>query len=376
MRSGSRALRDRNGLESARPIGYVRGNGEPPEAAAAGDLVQDREQADFFARNALTRMTVLGIPPTPENFVVWYAYFSNRPPTLKKAVDLLIAGGRPADAVLTAEIHRRFFAQDVATAEAMEASETVDTLLARLMEQVSTQARGAEAYRGALADAATELNGGEIGGILSRLVAETHRMAALNRDMQAHLRAAGSEIDGLRQSLGEAREQAETDALTAIANRKRFDQTIRKAIADSVEREHPLTLLMVDIDHFKRFNDTHGHQVGDQVLRLVARTLTDCVREGDLPARYGGEEFAVILPRTDLAAARPIAERIRTTLAARKIVRRTTGEGLGGITISIGAALHRPGETQAALVARADSALYAAKRQGRNRLVVEGDSAG
>ena len=352
------------------------GKGEPPEAAATGGLVQDREQADFFARNALTRMTVLGIPPTPENFVVWYAYFSNRPPILKKAVDLLTAGGRPVDAALTAEIHRRFFAQDVATTEVMEASETVDTLLARLMDQVSTQARGAEAYRGALADAATELKGGEIDGIVSRLVAETHRMAALNRDMQAHLRAAGSEIDGLRQSLGEAREQAETDSLTAIANRKRFDQTIRKAIADTVEREEPLTLLMVDIDHFKRFNDTHGHQVGDQVLRLVARTLTDCVREGDLPARYGGEEFAVILPRTDLKAARPIAERIRTTLAARKIVRRTTGEGLGGITISIGAALHRPGETQAALIARADSALYAAKRQGRNRLVVEGESAG
>lgn len=133
---------------------------------------------------------------------------------------------------------------------------------------------------------------------------------------------------------------------------------------------------MVDIDHFKRFNDTHGHQVGDQVLRLVAKTLTDCVRAGDLPARYGGEEFAVVLPKTGIQVARPIAERIRTTLAARKIIRRNTGEGLGGITISIGAALYHPGETPAALVARADSALYAAKRQGRNRLVVEGDSAG
>jgi diguanylate cyclase len=244
------------------------------------------------------------------------------------------------------------------------------------MERVSVQARGAEAYGGALADAATELKGGEIGGIVTRLVEETHRMAALNRDMQAHLRAAGSEIDRLRQSLGEAREQAETDALTAIANRKRFDQTIRKAIADSVERGEALTLLMVDIDHFKRFNDTHGHQVGDQVLRLVAKTLTDCVRAGDLPARYGGEEFAVVLPKTGIQVARPIAERIRTTLAARKIIRRNTGEGLGGITISIGAALYHPGETPAALVARADSALYAAKRQGRNRLVVEGDSAG
>ena len=98
--------------------------------------------------------------------------------------------------------------------------------------------------------------------------------------------------------------------------------------------------------------------------------------DGDLPARYGGEEFAVILPGTPLAAAKPIAERIRTTLAARKIVRRNTGEALGGITISVGAALYRPGETAAALVARADSALYAAKHRGRNRLVTETDAAG
>jgi diguanylate cyclase len=328
-------------------------------------------QAEFFARNALSRMAILGIPPTPQNFLVWYSYFSGQPASLKAAVDELVAGGRSQDAQLSAEIHARFFVQQAEAADVMQSSETVDALLARLMARVSVQARGAEAYGGALADAESALKGGEIGGILARLVEETRRMVALNRDMQGHLRAAGSEIDLLRRNLGEARAQAETDALTGIANRKRFDEALRNAIADATEAGGALTLLMVDIDHFKRFNDAHGHQVGDQVLRLVARTLTDCVRDGDLPARYGGEEFAVVLPRTTLEAARPIAERIRTTLAVRKIVRRNTGEELGGITISLGAALLRPGDTPAALIARADSALYAAKRQGRNRLVVE-----
>lgn len=335
----------------------------------------DREQADFFARNALSRMAIVGIAPTPENFLVWYSYFSNQPPALKKSIDELIAGGRAVDTVLTEEMHQRFFGQEAEAAQVMEASEAVDALLARLMDRVSAQASGAEAYGGALADAESALKGSEISGILSRLVEETHRMVALNRDMQAHLRAAGSEIDGLRHSLGEAREQAATDGLTGIANRQRFDQAIGRATVAASQAAAPLTLLMVDIDHFKRFNDTHGHQVGDQVLRLVARTLTDCLRSGDLPARYGGEEFAVVLPQTTLAVARPLAERIRTTLAARTIVRRTTGEGLGGITISIGAALYHPGETPAALIARADSALYAAKRQGRNRLIIEGEPA-
>lgn len=340
-----------------------------------GGNEHNREQTEFCARNALSRMAVLGIPPTPENFLVWFCYFANRPASLKTAVDRLVGDGRAIDAAFSEEIHRRFFGQEAEAAEVMEASETVDALLARLTERVSAQARGAEAYGGALADAESALKGGDIGGIVSRLVDETHRMASLNREMQAHLKAAGSEIDTLRRSLGEAREQAETDGLTGIANRKRFDYTMRGATKAATSDGEPLTLLMVDIDHFKRFNDTHGHQLGDQVLRLVARTLTDCVRQGDLPARYGGEEFAVVLPRTTLSAGRPIAERIRTTLAARKIVRRNTGEELGGITISIGAALFRPGEAPAALIARADSALYAAKRQGRNRLVVEDETA-
>ena len=346
-----------------------------PIAARVGEPGQNPGQADFCARNALSRMAALGIPPTPPNFLVWYGYFSNQPPALKKAVDALIERGRGIDAVATEEIHSQFFGQKAEASEAIAASEAVDVLLARLMERVSVQARGAEAYGGALADAESALRGGEIGSIVARLVEETRRMADLNRDMQAHLRAAGSEIDVLRQNLGEAREQAETDELTGIANRKRFDMALRQAIVRATDERESLTLVMADIDHFKRFNDTHGHQVGDQVLRLVARTVADSVRNGDLPARYGGEEFAVILPRTTLHAARPIAERIRTTLAARKFVRRDTREVIGSITIPIGAALYRPGETPMALISRADSALYTAKRQGRNRLVIDGETA-
>lgn len=334
---------------------------------------QDRDKADFVARNALSRMTMLGIPPTPRNFVVWYGYFSNRPLDLKKTLDALIDSGRNFDAVLCEEVYRRFFGQEADAAEVARTSEAVDSLLETLVGRISAHDRSAEAYGGALADAQTALSRGEIGGIVAKLVEETHRMASINQEMQEHLKSASSEIDGLRQSLVEAREQADTDALTGIANRKRFDAFLRDAIART--GSEPLALLMVDIDHFKRFNDTHGHQVGDQVLRLVARTLTDCIREGDLPARYGGEEFAVILPRTPVSVARPIAERIRTTLAARKIVRRNTGEALGGITISVGAALYRPGEAPASLIGRADSALYAAKRQGRNRLIVENEAA-
>ena len=130
---------------------------------------------------------------------------------------------------------------------------------------------------------------------------------------------------------------------------------------------------MVDIDFFKKFNDNYGHQLGDQVLKLVAKTLTTSVREGDLPARYGGEEFSVVLPNADLEVAREIAERIRKRVGVKKIVKRSTGEDLGNITMSLGIARYDIGESMQELIKRADEALYAAKRTGRNRVLTEVD---
>ena len=130
---------------------------------------------------------------------------------------------------------------------------------------------------------------------------------------------------------------------------------------------------MLDIDHFKRFNDTYGHQIGDQVIKLVARTLVQTLKGRDNPARYGGEEFGIILPRTSLEDAGRVGEKIRTTLSNCRLTRKGDGEDYGQVTLSIGAALYRPGEEISDFVARADTALYAAKEGGRNRVMLETD---
>ena len=129
----------------------------------------------------------------------------------------------------------------------------------------------------------------------------------------------------------------------------------------------PLALIMIDIDHFKKFNDNYGHQIGDQVLKLVGRTLTDCVRGQDVAARFGGEEFAIILPNTNLDGAYVVAENIRNNVAAKKITRRSTGDSLGQITLSLGIAMFRRGEEPEQFLRRADEGLYLAKGAGRNR---------
>jgi diguanylate cyclase len=131
--------------------------------------------------------------------------------------------------------------------------------------------------------------------------------------------------------------------------------------------------MMVDIDHFKAFNDNFGHLTGDQVLRLVALCIKENVKGLDIAARYGGEEFAVILPNTALRQALTVGEHIRRAVMMKELMKRSTGESLGRVSISAGIALHRRGETMQSFLGRADACLYSAKRTGRDKVVCESD---
>jgi diguanylate cyclase (GGDEF)-like protein len=162
--------------------------------------------------------------------------------------------------------------------------------------------------------------------------------------------------------------QARTDGLTGLANRRRFFELAEAELARAERYRSKLSVLMIDIDHFKEVNDAYGHSTGDQVLRELGALCTGVLREVDTVGRVGGEEFAILLPETDLAAAREVAERLRAAVAAHRVQR---PEGLPvAITVSIGVAASEPGRNLDTLMSRSDSALYEAKRSGRNRVVV------
>jgi diguanylate cyclase len=150
-------------------------------------------------------------------------------------------------------------------------------------------------------------------------------------------------------------------------------RTGSKAIADALDKNEPLSLMLTDIDHFKTFNDSFGHLTGDQVLRLVAMTVKHNVKGQDTAARYGGEEFAIVLPNTILRAAVTVADHIRRAVMTKELMKRSTGEHLGRVTISIGVATLRKGDGAQSLIERADECFYAAKRHGRNRVMCETD---
>jgi two-component system, cell cycle response regulator len=175
----------------------------------------------------------------------------------------------------------------------------------------------------------------------------------------------------LRDNVQMSIEMAITDALTGLFNRRYMESHLGTLIEQAIARGKPLTALVIDIDYFKSINDTHGHDAGDDVLREFALRIKRSIRGIDLACRCGGEEFVVVMPETDMAVAAMVAERLRRRIAADPFVIQQ-GAGSVPVTISIGiAALRGKDDTAAALIKRADQALYRAKRDGRNRVVPE-----
>jgi diguanylate cyclase len=245
------------------------------------------------------------------------------------------------------------------------------------MAMIGTAAGNASSYSESLATVTQKLGAAAdepaVRAIVGNLVHATKQMKENNAALEARLSASKQEIDQLQENLEVVRTESLTDPLTSLANRKYFDDTLLNAITDAGEKGEPLALMMNDIDHFKTFNDNYGHLIGDQVLRLVVMSLRQNVKGQDITARYGGEEFAVVLPNTVLRSAITLGDQIRRVVMNKELMKRSTGENLGRVTISVGLASLRAGDTPQSLIERADICLYAAKRSGRNRVISEAD---
>lgn len=195
-------------------------------------------------------------------------------------------------------------------------------------------------------------------------LAAVSRLVQINQQIQQQLASTEEKLQTQARQMEAQAFEARTDALTQIANRRSFDDALARRIEEQQRRGLDSCIVLLDVDYFKKFNDSHGHQAGDEVLRHVAQVLRQNVTEEDLVARYGGEEFAIVCP-TVMATARTAADRARAAISAATL--RYEGRELR-VTASAGIAELQPGEDQAALIKRADAALYAAKKGGRNCL--------
>jgi diguanylate cyclase len=338
----------------------------------------EHERTMAFAEIAFGQIRALRQPASPRHFEVWYNYATGYKPSLNQAInEILTRSGTLSEAQID-EVYETYISAQRVADRIDSVGSQVKGEIEQVMAMIGAAAGNATTYSENLATVTQSLGAAAdepaVRAIVESLVKATKEMERNNLALEERLSASKQEINQLQENLNVVRSESLTDPLTSLANRKYFDDALVKAIADASAKGEPLALLMTDVDHFKRFNDTYGHLTGDHVLRLVAMSVRQNVKHQDIAARYGGEEFVVVLPNTILQAAATLGEYIRTAVMTKELKKRSTGENLGRITVSIGVAALRPGETPQALIERADSCLYAAKRSGRNCVISEADA--
>ncbi|MCW9032837.1 MAG: GGDEF domain-containing protein [Alphaproteobacteria bacterium] len=332
-------------------------------------------ETEKIAQQAMLALEDRLIPATPENYTVWYHYYSGDYPDLKRTLDILIDNGQEVAEKRCRELYRKFFTFEDEAVAVSHAGQRVGEELEQVMKYLSDVDKGMQKYSDDLNSASTGLNAvedaTEAKPIVDKVLESTTVMSKKNAEAAANLELSSTEISDLKAYVEELQRDAVVDGLTGISNRKHFDISLRHLATEAMEEGKPLSMIMLDIDYFKNFNDTYGHQVGDQVLKLVAKTLRTIAKGDDLSARYGGEEFAVILPGRELKDGHAIAEKIREKIASSGLVDRKSGKSLGKITLSAGVGQFAYGEPLTGFIARCDEAQYLAKESGRNCVKTE-----
>jgi diguanylate cyclase len=346
----------------------------PIVTAAALDEV-DFEYATAVAEKAMRSMAQQRVPPTPNNFHTWFKYSLGTSPDLKRAIDILVGNKRKFDTTTNHDLFATYVAPHTSgETDLNNVSQQLHTVMASAKQFLTVAIADNRSQIKAMNDVADQTEVGVDPKLLvENLLNELAKTVTRATKLEASFVESTRELDVIRDSLNKSEERARTDALTGLPKRHALDEFFRDAQIAAMEKGEPLSVLLIDIDHFKSFNDNFGHGVGDQVLRLMAKVLRERVREIDLPARYGGEELIAVLPGADLAACAAVAERIRRSISECSITRRSTGEVLPSITVSIGVGEFQMGESMSDLIDRCDRALYLAKGTGRNRVVTENE---
>ncbi|MGL1920394.1 MAG: GGDEF domain-containing protein [Hyphomicrobiales bacterium] len=339
--------------------------------------MENVERSHELAKKTLNFLVKHGLDANPINYEIIFTYTQGFNKSLILAVNQIIRSDIGDKSAALAEVHKKLISNNASVAKVDEITNQMADEVDQITAMISAAMGDTNNYSETLGEANTELGAGidsvAVKSIVKTLILATEDMKVNSNQLENKLAASNRQIFELSENLTELREEARTDQLTGIANRKHFDETIAAEVKASNEDGSDLCVLIGDIDHFKRFNDTFGHQTGDQVLRLVASTLNDNVKGRDVVARYGGEEFAIVLTKANLDASRNIADQIRIAVEGKELVKRSTGENLGSITICFGAAIFRQGESVEDFISRADEALYLAKESGRNQVKTEND---
>jgi diguanylate cyclase len=335
------------------------------------------KKAYEYLRLALPLMSEHDVPATPRNYAIWYKYVSGEDNELRNAINSILNKKEPFSEETNESLYRHF-CDEKDENFLKNLRDDLQQILAAILREVTELTGQTERYESFISGSARMLSDNpspeDVKGIVRTIINETKTLGIYGKTVHSKLVETTDVLETLKKEFEQVKTEAMVDFLTGIPNRKAFDQTLMDLIGEASSDKKDLSMLLIDIDHFKRFNDQFGHLIGDYVLKFVVKKIKEMVKGRDFLARFGGEEFAVILPQTPLAGAKTVAESIRSYFAQTKLKEIATLKSLGKVSVSIGVAFFRPGETQETFIARCDRALYAAKNAGRNQVAAESDN--
>jgi len=331
------------------------------------------EQSKKYSDLAMSRIATENLPCTPDIFELFYAYYSDNNPEIVRSIDIMMSQNFELTLDRCKELHTRILNSNKSKETLERAEHIVGTTLADVDDMVGSFRESNEGFSGSLDsitnNIASAVEPDQLRVLLGSVMSETQKMVSENQVLETKLEKSSKTMTELKEEMETVREEAFTDSLTGIANRKKFDLEVVRLVAETRDEKKPLSMIFIDIDHFKSFNDAYGHQIGDQVLRLVAKTFQESLKGRDFSCRYGGEEFVILLPETDQHGAAQIANILRESIKNKEIKNRHTGESLTRVTISAGISEIGNDENIADWIERADQALYQAKKKGRDCVV-------
>jgi diguanylate cyclase len=344
-------------------------------ASGSSDISNNSKQSSDISesikclRLAVAKIQELMIPASPEVYSIWYEYYAGQKTDLIAAIDRRISRNGTVNHQFCQELFDQYFVE-VPEHKLKEIRQAIRSLIDLLKDELSVLNNDLSSFSSVLESAesnlAEDLEIQSLQSIVHSLIDETKKCRSRNHKALSKVYRLNSQICSLQDTLGQLSEEVYQDSLTGIGNRRGFDKKLAEAIEDSRATCRPLSLILLDIDLFKRVNDEHGHMVGDRVLRFVSETLKRSVKGGDYVARYGGEEFALILPDTDLTGSLAVAQQVQINVARTKLTKTKGGSPIQSVTISGGLSVLKPDDDADSLLSRVDAYLYDAKSAGRN----------
>jgi diguanylate cyclase len=321
----------------------------------------------IISEEAKKFMIFHSVAPTPSHYAVAYYYFTKENLSLNSKIDVQLAAEKPLDTIFLDSLFVEFLSktQQIEDKIFTPLGYTLSSTLAQLDHHVSNE-KAAISHLNKVGKALGQLRVYKpLQNITTFLLNTIGQSKVQHKSLSTELYKASQEVSQLKQKLEESRQEALIDTLTGLLNRRGCEQRLQTL---SLSQTH--SSLVIDIDHFKKVNDSFGHSVGDKVIQLVAKIIKEHVASDDIPVRYGGEEFIVILSNKSQKFAHSMAEKIRLGISTLKLVQRQSNTQLPPITVSIGVAELQSNMTWSTLFNNADQALYKAKNSGRNCCVL------